>query len=86
MVTVLHGKFLKLFEFTKKDDKSKFYKITVLYVTDNTAQSIDFFINNQIALNLKNIEFLQNVAVSFDIWFSADGTMRYKITNVVIEK
>lgn len=85
MVSVMHCKFLKISEF-KKSDGTNFYKIILLEETEKDIHTLNFFLDNEIALNCKNIQYLQNIGVSFDIWFSSEGTLRYKIKNIVVEK
>ena len=85
MISVLHCKFLKIFEFTKSD-KTKGFRLRVLDENENDITSYSFFISNELAMNCKNIAKLQDVAISFDIWFSPDGTIRYRIKNIVVEK
>lgn len=84
MISVLHSKFLQMKEGTKKDG-NKYYLLYTLTEIDNNVTLQRFFIDNAIAHNLKANHY-DNIAISFDIWFTFSGDLRYKITNIVIEK
>ena len=85
MISVLHAKFSKLIEGERKD-KTKYYQIQVLEETEKYNHLYTFFVDNKIALNMKSVQRDEKIGLSFDIWFSADSTMQYKLTNIVIEK
>lgn len=85
MVSVFRCKFLKIFEFEKKD-KTKGFRLKVLEETDKDMKTHSFFIDNQIALNCKDITRMQNIAISFELWLTDEDAIHYKIKNIVAEK
>lgn len=85
MISVLRCKFLKIYEFEKKD-KTKGFRLKVLEETDKDMTTHSFFIDNQTALNCKDIVSMQNIAISFELWLTADDIIHYKIKNIVTEK
>lgn len=84
MVTVYRCKFLKLYEGTK-EDKTKFYILNVLEETEKGVKVLRFFVDNTIALNLRNFKNFQDIAISFDLWFTNENNLRYKINKIVAE-
>ena len=85
MKSVMHCKFIKIVE-GKKKDNSKYFRLFILDETEKNVQTIPFFISNEIALNLHNCPTLANIAISFDIYFTSQQVIRYKINQIVIEK
>lgn len=85
MISVLRCKFLKIYEIEKKD-KTKFYILSVLDENERNIKVINFYISNQDALNFQQVEYLSNMTISLDIWFTNENNLKYKINKIVVEK
>lgn len=84
MTAVLRCKFLKIYELEKKD-KTKFYVLSTLDDTDKRINIVDFYISQNEALNFQQVQYLSNLTISLDIWFSNDNNIKYKIDKIVVE-
>lgn len=85
MVSVLHCKFLKIYEIEKKD-KTKFYILSVLDENEKSIKVVNFYISQQDALNFNNVSYLTNMSISLDIWFTNENNIKYKINKIVVDK
>lgn len=85
MTSVLRCKFLKIYEFEKKD-KTKFYILSVLDENEKNIKVVNFYISQQDALNFNNVSYLTNMSISLDIWFTNENNIKYKINKIVVDK
>lgn len=85
MVSVLRCKFLKIYEIVKKD-KTKFYILSVLDENEKSIKVVNFYISQQDALNFNTIQYLTNLSISLDIWFTNENNIKYKINKIVVDK
>lgn len=83
MISVLECKFLRLNEYERKD-KTKFYTISVLIENKKSIIVNNFFVDNEIALNLKNCSNLSKLHITFDIFFTVSNGIKYKINKIAI--
>ena len=84
MVSVYRCEFTKLYQGVKKDN-SKYFILTVSEETEKSFVNHNFFVNNELALNLSKCSRGQKIAISFDIWFDSKNQMIYKIKQIVVE-
>lgn len=85
MVSVYRCEFTKLYQGIKKDN-TKYFILTVTEETEKSFVNHNFFVNNEIALNLNNCSRGQKIAISFDIFFDSKNQMIYRIKQIVVEK
>lgn len=84
MISVYRCEFAKLYQGVKKDN-SKYYILTVTEESEKSFVNHNFFITNELALNLSKCNRGQKIAISFDIWFNSNNQMLYKIKQIVVE-
>lgn len=85
MISVLRCEFTKLYQGVRKDN-SKYFILTVSEETEKSVINHNFFIDNELALNLDKCTRGQRISISFDIWFDSKNQLLYKIKTIVIDK
>lgn len=85
MISVLHCKYLKIYEIEKKD-KTKFYILSVLDENEKNIKVINFYISQNDSLTFQSVPYLTNLSISLDIWFTNENNLKYKINKIVVEK